>query len=250
MPTMTSMYANPVGASMYMPAGNVTTAMAAPSVYSAPRSFAPVMQAAPITTAAAPMTTAMPMTTAAPSYVAQSAFSQYGPGYVDPYGKQHTGLVDPKTMDAERLAYEKALAAQLDKQSKAILEEAAIKKKMLEQTRDTQIKQMELQLDEQLKMASLQVDKQAADTVNGLKEAAILQSTSAQERAALAVEEYKKAKAMEDMARQSYDLQKKWYDHEAQLMAQYQKVAKAGAQNQGWAPQMPMPMAVPFGAGI
>merc|ERR1719487_2895787 len=242
MPTMTSMYANPVGASMYMPAGNVTTAVAAPSVYSAPRSFAPVMQAAPITTAAAPMTTA------APSFVANSAFSQFGPGYVDPYGKQHTGLVDPKTMDAERLAYEKALAAQLDKQSKAVLEEAAIKKKMLEQTRDTQIKQMELQLDEQLKMASLQVDKQAADTVNGLKEAAILQRTGQEERAAIMIEEFKKKKAMEDMAAQSYKLQKEWYDQEARLMAQYQSVARAGAQNQGWAPQMPMPVAL--GGGI
>merc|ERR1719482_2087432 len=132
------------------------------------------------------MTTAAPVTTVSPSYVSQPQFSQYGVA--------NTGLVDPKTLEAERIAYEKALAAQLAKQSKAIEEEANIKKQMLKQTADTQIAQMAPQLDEQLKMASLQVDKQANDTVNGLKEAAILQQTSAEERAAVAIEDYKKKK--------------------------------------------------------
>merc|ERR1712072_265082 len=111
-----------------------------------------------------------------------------------------------------------------------------------------QIAQMALQLDEQLKMASLQVDKQAMDTVNGLKEAAILQQTSAEERAAVAIEDYKKKKAMEEMAIKSYQLQQQWYEGEAKLMAQYQNVARQGARNviTPAMPQAPVAMAAPM----
>merc|ERR1740130_1513286 len=140
------------------------------------------------------------------------------------------GLVEPAKLEAERVAYEKALAAQLDKQSKAVLEEAKIKKAMLEQSSKTQLAQFTLQTDEKFKMACLEVDRERDQVVNGLKEAAILQQTSVEERAAIAIAEYNKKRALEDMAAKSYQLQKQWYDGEAKLMAQYQAARQAGLQ--------------------
>merc|ERR1740130_1747906 len=140
------------------------------------------------------------------------------------------GLVEPAKLEAERVAYEKALAAQLDKQSKAVIEEANIKKAMLEQSAKTQIAQFQLQTDEKFKMACLEVDREANTVVNGLKEAAILQQTSADERLAIAACNYNKRKAMEDMSMKSYQLQKQWYDGEAKLTAQYQAARQAGMQ--------------------
>jgi len=211
-----SMYAAPTGASMYMPAASVPTTTVA----------------APATTAyAAPAFAAVPTTTAAPSYVAPPAMAAAMPQFSTPAPVSLTaGLVEPARLEAERVAYEKALADQLNKQVTAVGEEANIKKQMLRQTADTQIKQMELQLDERLKMAALQVDKEASDVVNGLNEAAIQQKTAMDERVAIAVADFQKKKAMEDMALKSYQLQKQWYDGEAKLMAQYQAAKQAGLQ--------------------
>jgi hypothetical protein len=133
-------------------------------------------------------------------------------------------------LEAERVAYEKALAAQLDKQAQAVNQEANIKKQMLRQSADTQIKQMELQIDERLKMAVLQINKESQDVVSGLNEAAIQQRTAMEERVAIAVADYSKKKAMEDMAAKSYQLQRQWYEGEAKLMAQYQAARQAGLQ--------------------
>merc|ERR1712046_152073 len=108
--------------------------------------------------------------------------------------------------------------------------EAKIKKSMLEQTAKTQLEQDKLQVDEQFKMASLEVDRERDQVVNGLKEAAILQQTATEERAAIAIADYNKKRAMEEMASKSYQLQKQWYDGEAKLMAQYQAARQAGLQ--------------------
>merc|ERR1712232_513789 len=103
-------------------------------------------------------------------------------------------------------------------------------KKMLREHAETQIKQMELQLDERFKMQSLTVDQEAATMVTALNEAAITQKTGMDERFAVAVADYNKKKAIEDMATKSYQLQKQWYDGEAKLMAQYQAARQAGLQ--------------------
>merc|ERR1711977_503274 len=97
---------------------------------------------------------------------------------------------EPAKLEAEKVAYEKALAAQLEKQSKAVLEEAKIKRAMLEQTAKTQLAQYQLQVDEKYKMSCLEVDRERDQVVNGLKEAAIMQQTAAEERAAIAVADY------------------------------------------------------------
>lgn len=133
-------------------------------------------------------------------------------------------------MEAEKAAYEKALAAQLDKQTKAIEEEAKIKKAMLEKTAQVQVEQYRLQLDDRFKMACLEVDRERDTVITGLKEAAILQQTGMEERAAVTIADYNKKKAIEDMGVKSYQLQKQWYDGEAQLMQQYQAVKQAGLQ--------------------
>merc|ERR1719488_32076 len=218
-PAMTSMYAA-APASMYAPA---TTAVAAPASVYAP---ATTSYAAPATTTyAAPVAA----TTVAPSFVAAPVAA---PQFAMPAPVSLTaGLPDPSKLTAEMAAYEKALDAQLKKQSDAVLEEAKIKKAMLKQTHDTQLEQFKLQCNENCVMAGLQVDREAQTTINGLKEAAILQQTAQEEKAAIMIADYNKKTAIEAMAQQSAKLQKDWYDGEAKLMAQYNAVMQKGAPN-------------------
>ena len=63
-------------------------------------------------------------------------------------------------------------------------------------------------------MAGLQVDREAQTTINGLKEAAILQQTAQEEKAAIMIADYNKKTAIEAMAQQSAKLQKDWQGSE------------------------------------
>jgi hypothetical protein len=223
---------------MYTPA---TTAVAAPQTFVAP---ATTVVAQP--TARAPSYVAAPVVTTAP-VVAEVIAPAGFPGFAVAAPQSLTaGLTPPAKVEAERLGYEKALQTQLDKQIKAAEEEASIKKAMLKQTADTQMAQYQLQIDENYKMACLQVDQEAQNMINGLKEAAIQQQTAREEVAAIAVADYNKKKALEDMANKSYQLQKTWYDNEMKLTAEYQKVMKAGSKSV-ITPSMPV---APIGATI
>merc|ERR1712070_1132986 len=106
---------------------------------------------------------------------------------------------------------------------------AKIKQEMMKQQAVTQIEQYRLQVEEKLAMDCLRIDQEALTQVNGLKEAAILQQTGCEERAAVAVATYNTKKAMEDMALQSYGLQKKWYEQEMKLAADYESVRAKGS---------------------
>lgn len=245
-PAMTSMYATP-GASMYMPAAAAmptTTAIPASTVVPSSMAVAPAVQrmvSAPVTTGTQRMVSA-PITTAAASYlppVAQApSFVPAPVGMATPAApfavpapvSLTAGLATPSKVEAEKAAYDKALAAQLDKQVKAVEEEARLKKAMMEQAVKTQLEQYRLQVDETFKMACLQVDQEAAQVITGLREAAILQQTAMDEKAAVTVADYNKKKAIDDMTVKSYQLQKQWYDGEAQLMQQYQAARQAGLQ--------------------
>jgi len=267
-PAMTSMvatqpmsYAANYGASMYMPSPGVppsTTAITAPgpspsmyvpsaavptttlaasgpstSMYAMPAAAAPGTPLPPLPPAAVATGTPLPPLPPAavattPSYVPPPAAA---PQFAMPTPVSLTaGLPDPARLEAEKLAYEKALSAQLDKQSSAVLEEAKIKRAMLEQSAKTELEQYRLQVEERYKMACLEVDRERDQVVTGLKEAAILQQTAAEERAAVAIADYNKKKAIEEMSAKSYQLQKQWYDGEAKLMAQYQSARQAGVQ--------------------
>jgi len=220
-PTMTSMYATP-GASMYMPAGQASAYGAA---YAQPAMVETMAPQAYVTQA--PSYVAAPQVIAAPQVVETVVA---GPQFGMPQPRSLTeGLVAPAKLEQERLAYEKALDAQLGKQSTAVLEEAKIKKQMLEQSAKTQLEQYSLQIDENLKMGCLQVDQEAQTMLIGLKEAAITQQTAREEMAAIAVADYSKKLALEQMAKKSYELQKQWFDSEAKLTAEYQKVMQAGS---------------------
>jgi len=228
---------------MYMPAGQTSAYAPATMAYAAPTT---------VETVAAPAVYAAP-TMAAPSYVAaaqmvsQPAVVESAvPGFAMPQPASLTaGLVTPAKLEQERLAYEKALEAQLGKQSTAVLEEAKIKKAMLEQTAKTQMEQFKLQIEENLKMSCLQVDQESLTMVNGLKEAAITQQTAKEEMSAIAVADYNKKLAIEQMNVKSYQLQKQWFESEAKLTAEYQKVMQAGAK----AVQQ-VPVAAPYGSVI
>merc|ERR1719440_237273 len=165
---------------------------------------------------------------ATPSYVAPVAAP--APGFAAPMPVSLTqGLVPPQKVQEEAAAYHKAIDGQLSKQSAAVYEEAKIKQQMLKQQATTQIEQYKLQVEEQLAISCLKTDQDALTQVTGLKEAAILQQTGCEERAAIATADYNKKKAMEDMALQSYSLQKKWYENEMALAKDYEKVRAAGS---------------------
>merc|ERR1719473_1132118 len=218
------------GTSMYMPAATMTAAVPATTL-AAPIAASTVVAATP--TVAAPSFVAAPQTmVAAPAMVETVAAPVGFPGFAVPAPVSLTaGLVPPEKIEAERLGYEKALAAQLDKQSNATTEEARIKKAMLEQTAKTQLAQHQLQIEENFKMSCLQVDQEAQNMINSLKEAAITQQTAREEMAAIAIADYNKKKALEEMSVKSYQLQKQWYDSEMKLTAEYQKVMKTGSKS-------------------
>merc|ERR1712057_98096 len=77
----------------------------------------------------------------------------------------------------------------------------------------------------------LQIDQEAMTMITCLKEAVITQQTTREEQAAIAVADYNKKKALEEMSVKSYQLQKQWYDSEAKLTAEYQQVMKAGSKS-------------------
>merc|ERR1711976_298881 len=49
------------------------------------------------------------------------------------------------------------------------------------------------------------------------------------ERAAIAIADFNKKKALEEMAQKSYALQKQWFEGEAKFTYEYQKVMQAGS---------------------
>merc|ERR1740133_314540 len=199
---------------MYMPAGQASA-------------YGQAYAASAVQYASAPVVTQAPSFVAAPQVVETVVA---GPQFGMPQPRSLTeGLVTPAKLEQERLAYEKALEAQLGKQSTAVLEEAKIKKAMLEQSAKTQMEQFKLQIDENLAMSCMQVDQEALTMVNGLKEAAITQQTAKEEMAAIAVADYNKKLAIEQMNAKSYELQKQWFESEAKLTAEYQKVMQAGS---------------------
>jgi hypothetical protein len=140
-----------------------------------------------------------------------------------------TGLAPPEKLDADRQAYEKALTMQLQKQVDAVKKEAEIQKAMIDQQGRSEIQQFELQAKERLSIQCLEVDHVAQNQIRALQQAAVAQRTGMEERAAVAACQYNSKKAMEDMARQAYSVQRHWYEQEAKLAAQYQQVKAAGA---------------------
>merc|ERR1719263_1401716 len=100
---------------------------------------------------------------------------------------------------------------------------------MIDQQGRTEIQQFELQAKERVSIQILEVDQVAMNQVRALQEAAVFQRTGMEERSAVAACQYNSRKAMEDMAKQAYAVQRHWYEQEAQLAAQYQQVKTAGS---------------------
>lgn len=240
---MTSMYASPQ-ASMYMAQSSVMAQPQYVETMAAPTMVETV--AAPTMMVAQPSYVPQVVEYAAPSSVVMSGMQTPAPPMAAFAGQAPVrltdGLPDPAKIDAEKVAYEKALDAQLKKQADGVLAEAELKKKMMDQTAKMQLAQYQLQIEEQLKMNSMQIDAEAQTMIRGLEEAAIMQKTNMQERAAISVADYVKKKAIEDCSKKSYDLQKQFYEAEMKMTAQYQQVRQAGAKavvTQG-APGVPM----------
>jgi len=97
---------------------------------------------------------------------------------------------------------------------------------MVDQQAKTQLAQFQLQMEEQLKMSCLQVDQEASQMCSALQEAAITQQTARYEQTAVQVSDFTKKKAMEDMAAQSWQVQKQWFEKEVQMTAKYQQMMR------------------------
>lgn len=219
--------------------GYGTQGMQQQPMYAAPQQQQPMYM--PQTQSYLPQQMPTTMQMAAPQQTSQSIIAglqqqtaQFVPAAPQPFNMQQPvsltqGMPTAQMLEAERVAYERALDAQLKKQSDATLAEAAIKKKMLEQQALSKKAEFALQVEEQLKMQSLTIDQQAQNEICGLTEAAITQKTSREEAAAVACADYTKKKALEDYSVKSYELQKGWFDKEAALTTEYQRVMQAGS---------------------
>lgn len=139
----------------------------------------------------------------------------------------------------------KTLEAKLAQQSAGVTQEAQIRKQMLEEQAKRDLAQFQLQVDEELKMACMAVDKDALIIINGLQEAAITRKTAMEEEAAVKTAGYNKAKAMETMAMQSYQVQKQFHEAEKKLKADYDQVMRAGVGSILGAGLMPPAYAMP-----
>jgi hypothetical protein len=138
-------------------------------------------------------------------------------------------MSDPERLKNESDSYGKALEGQLKKQSEAVIEEAKIKKAMLEEQAKREVAAFQLHVEEKIKMAQIAVDKEAQRQLMGLQEAAIIRKTTMEEEAALKAAGYTKAKAMEEMANKSKNVNKQFREAERKLAEEYQTVMRAGA---------------------
>lgn len=152
-----------------------------------------------------------------------------------------------------REQFEVALEMQLKTQSDAIIEEARVKKQMLEEQAKRDLAQFQLMVEEEKQMQMLHVDKEAMAVISSLQETAITRKTFMEEESAVAIAGYSKAKAMEEMAMKSYQVQKQFHEAEKKMKAEYDKVMRAGASSlagaSGFPPASYMPpptMAAPF----
>jgi hypothetical protein len=125
--------------------------------------------------------------------------------------------------------YAAQLDAKLQQGKDTILKEAEIKKQMLQEQAKRDLAQFQLMVDEEKTMQQLAVDKEAMTAITSLQETAITRKTIMEEESAIAIAGYGKAKAMEEMARRSYDVQKAFHEAEKKMKAEYDKVMRAGA---------------------
>merc|ERR1719277_2183043 len=99
---------------------------------------------------------------------------------------------------------------------------------MLHHNAQAKLAQSRLQIEEQLRISSMTVDHQVQTQLMDLRAAAVTQKTLLEEQAAIALMDYRKKKAQEEMSLRSYQVQKQFYDAEMKLVSQLQQAASAG----------------------
>jgi len=244
---MTSMYASPAMTSMIAPSParyvQATPVVTATPSMAPPRTNSMIattsMLAPPVVAAAAPAGSSFvaPPMTAQPVILGGMAATVVGtPSYsgpvfsLPPPVSLTQGIPDPEAIEKQKEGYSKSLDFQLKQGTEALMAQGQVQKDMIEQTCKTQMAEHQLQIESQLKLSSLQVDQHVQAQVVALQEAAITQKTLLEEKAALALLDYRKRKAAEEMSIKSYQVQKEYFDREAKLMGEYQKVARGFGQ--------------------
>jgi hypothetical protein len=228
----------------------VTTAPPRPIVTAAPVAAAPVaaapvtaakiaaapVAAAPVAAAPVAAATVKPVPVVAPAQVVTAA-PKGSPVVSAPRAASFTvpppralteGIPDPVAINKQKDGYSKSLDYQLKQGTEALLAQGQVKKELIEQSYRSQLAEYKLQVEAQLQLSSLQVDQQVQAQVSALQEAAILQKTLLEEKAAYALMDYQKRKALEDHGVKAYEVQRKYHLAEMKLLSEYQKVRKAG----------------------
>jgi len=133
---------------------------------------------------------------------------------------------DPAAIERQKEGYAKSLDLQLKESTEAFLAQGKLQKEMIEQSCATQLEELQLQIESQRRLSTMQIDQQVQAQVMALQEAAITQKTLLEEKAALALLDYRKRKAQEDMNVKSYQVQKEYYDAEMKLRSELAKVTQ------------------------
>lgn len=232
------------GAGVVMPPAAVQT-MAVPST--AVASAIPTVAVPAVPTVVSPATansvttvvsSAAPSTVKAPaslvgSYVAPGTSSIAG-SYVapavapQPPARLTEGIPSPQDIEQQKSAYTQSLDMQLQEATSTIIEQGNVQKQMLHHNAKAKLEQSRLQIEEQLRISSMTVDHQVQTQLMDLRAAAVTQKTLLEEQAAIALMDYRKKKAQEEMSLRSYQVQKHFYDAEVQLVSQLQQASSVG----------------------
>eukprot|EP00427_Karlodinium_veneficum_P025705 CAMPEP_0169104060 /NCGR_PEP_ID=MMETSP1015-20121227/23053_1 /TAXON_ID=342587 /ORGANISM="Karlodinium micrum, Strain CCMP2283" /LENGTH=290 /DNA_ID=CAMNT_0009165311 /DNA_START=39 /DNA_END=911 /DNA_ORIENTATION=+ len=143
-----------------------------------------------------------------------------------PPRKMTEGFPDPDTIAKQREGYAKSLDLQLKEGTDAVVAQGKAQKDMIEQNGKLQLAEYQLQVEAQMKMSSVHVDQQVQSIVMALQEAALQQKTLLEEKAAYAIRDYEKRKALDEVSTRAYQLRKEYFEGELKLLDDLQK-AKA-----------------------
>lgn len=136
------------------------------------------------------------------------------------------GIPDPDAIAKQKEGYSKSLDMQLKQGTEAVIAQGKVQKDLIEQSGQQKLAEYQLQVEAEMKMSSVHVDQQVQTIVMALQEAALQQKTLLEEKAAFAIRDYEKRKALDEVSLRAYQLQKEYFEGESKLLDDLQR-AKA-----------------------
>jgi len=134
------------------------------------------------------------------------------------------GVPDPDAIAKQKEGYSKSLEMQLKQGTDAVLAQGKAQKEMIEESCKQQLAEYLVQVQAQMQMSSVQVDQQVQSIVMELQFAAIQQKTLLEEKAAFAIRDYERRRALDEVSMRAYQLQKEYFEGELKLLGDLQRV--------------------------